>query len=374
MKILHVFKTAHPFTQGGLEESIRQIALNTAGRAEAIDVACIAPPGAEGTYHHDYARLFAYRPDWRVSTCPVAVRLIPFLRRAQHSYDIIHLHAPWPFAEMAQALSPGGRARCVVTYHADIVNREPLASLYRPLLRRMLDRCDSVVATSQAYIESSPVLCRLKRRPSVIPLGIDPGSYPSPDPARVAHWRARLGTGFFLFLGVLRYYKGLDVLAAASRDLPVPTVVVGDGPEAPRLDRLAVDEKNLVRTGYLPDGDKMALLHLARAVVLPSTQRAEAFGLALLEGAMAGRALISTRLGTGTNTVNQHEVTGLVVPPGDPAALAGAMARLHRHPGDAAAFGDAARARFETCYTGRTMGMAYADLYESLLKGVSPFT
>jgi rhamnosyl/mannosyltransferase len=293
----------------------------------------------------------------------------PALGRAFAEADIVHLHAPWPFAEMAALLHPGGRARRVVTYHADIVNRDGLARAYRPLITRMLAGCDAVVATSQPYIDSSPVLSRLPRRPHAIPLGIDPASYPDPDPARVAAWRARVGTGIFLFLGVLRYYKGLDVLAAASRNVAGTTVVVGDGPERPRLAALARNRPDLVLTGYLSDADKMALLQLARAVVLPSIQRAEAFGMSLLEGAMAGRALVSTALGTATDRVNRHGETGLVVPPGDADALAGAMQGLAAEPERAAAFGRAARARFDALYTGRAMGAAYGRLYRTLLAG-----
>ena len=368
MNVLHVFKTAFPFTQGGLEESIRQICLNSGVAADGIDVACIAPKGARASVTDaGYARLLAYPAEIRLSTCPVALRMLGPLWQAFDRYDVVHLHAPWPFAELAALLRPGGRARRVVTYHADIVNRDMLAAAYRPFITRVLNGCDAVVATSEPYIDSSPVLSRLKRRPMVVPLGIDPASYPEPEPDRIAAWRDRLGDGFFLFLGVLRYYKGLDILAEASRHVAAPTVIVGDGPERPRIEALAAGRDDLICTGHLPDADKVALLHLARAVVLPSTKRGEAFGISLLEGAMASRPLVSTALGTGTDIVNRHGETGLVVPPADPAALADAMRRLESEPANAAALGRAARRRFETQYTGETMGAAYADLYKGLL-------
>ena len=80
--------------------------------------------------------------------------------------------------------------------------------------------------------------------------------------------------------------------------------------------------------GERPDADKVAALHAADLFVLPSTNRAEAFGIVLIEALAAGTPLISTELGTGTSYVNQHEVTGLVTPPNDPAALAAAINRL----------------------------------------------
>lgn len=373
IRIVHVFKTAAPFTQGGLEESIRQIALATAAELGATcDVLTVAPDGRGQTVTADYARVRAYPAALSISTCPLAPGMLPDLWRALDTADVVHLHAPWPFAEMAAWVRPGGRAKRVVTYHADIVNRDGLARAYRPFITRMLAGCHAVVATSQPYAETSPVLSRLARRPAVIPLGIDESSYPAPAPERVAAWRARVGEGIFLFLGVLRYYKGLDVLAEATRDVPATTVIVGDGPEGPALAERTRDRSDLVLTGHLPDADKVALLRLARAVVLPSIQRAEAFGMSLLEGAMAGRALVSTALGTGTDRINRHGETGLVVPPGDPVALARALNRLAAEPATAAAFGDAARARFEAHYTGRAVGRAYGRLYRQLLAGDQP--
>ena len=367
MRVLHVFKTASPFTQGGLEESIRQICLGTAAAGASCEVLCVSPDGERRDVTADYARVTGYPAALRVSTCPMPARMLPALRRAFDTYDIVHLHGPWPFAEMAAWLRPGGRAKRVLTYHADIVNRGALVRLYQPAIRRMLDGCDAVVATSEPYVDGSPVLARLTRRPTVIPLGIDPASYPSADPECVAAWQQRLGAPLFVFVGVLRYYKGLDVLAEATREVPGTLVVVGDGPERARLAARTAGRSDFVLTGHIPDADKMALLQTARAMVLPSVQRAEAFGMSLLEGAMAGRALVSTALGTGTDVVNRHGETGLVVPPGDVDALRGALQRLAAEPDTAARFGSAARARFEARFTGTAMGTAYARLYSELL-------
>ena len=77
--------------------------------------------------------------------------------------------------------------------------------------------------------------------------------------------------------------------------------------------------------GAIPDEDKVALLTLCYGVVFPSHLRAEAFGVSLLEGAMFGKPMISSEIGTGTSHVNVGGVTGLVVPPGDSAALRAAL-------------------------------------------------
>nr|AIA85260.1 Glycos_transf_1 [uncultured Pseudomonas sp.] len=112
----------------------------------------------------------------------------------------------------------------------------------------------------------------------------------------------------------------------------------------------------------------MALLQLCRAVVFPSHLRSEAFGVTLLEGAMHGKPLISTEIGTGTSYVNEHNVTGLTVAPSDPTALRTAMDTLAGDPALAARFGQAARLRFETHFTAREMARQYVELYQTLIR------
>ena len=67
------------------------------------------------------------------------------------------------------------------------------------------------------------------------------------------------------------------------------------------------------------------MFELCFAVLFPSHLRSEAFGISLLEGAMYGKPLISSEIGTGTTYINIDKETGLVVPPSDPIALREAM-------------------------------------------------
>src|SRR5512133_287466 len=132
-----------------------------------------------------------------------------------------------------------------------------------------------VVATSPQYRDSSPVLARLARQARVIPNGIDDDTYPKPDPQRLAHWRSQVGEGFFLFVGVLRYYKGLDTLLQAAHGLRAQIVIAGSGPETAALQEQAARERleNVRFLGSIADEDKMCLFELARGFVFPSDLR-----------------------------------------------------------------------------------------------------
>ena len=80
--------------------------------------------------------------------------------------------------------------------------------------------------------------------------------------------------------------------------------------------------------GQVAEMDLMAAFYAADLFVLPSTNRAETWGAVQIEAMACGLPVVCTELGTGTSYVNQDGVTGIVVPPRDPDALAGAVCRL----------------------------------------------
>jgi len=128
------------------------------------------------------------------------------------------------------------------------------------------------------------------------------------------------GKDFFLFVGVLRQYKGLNILLEAMRGAPYKAVIAGIGPLEKTLKRQAkrLTLDNVSFPGYISDELKIALLTLCRGIVLPSYLRSEAFGVFLLEGAMMSKPLISAEIGSGTNYININEHTGLTVAPESP--------------------------------------------------------
>ncbi|MGT2491405.1 glycosyltransferase [Cupriavidus basilensis] len=95
-----------------------------------------------------------------------------------------------------------------------------------------------IVATSPNYLETSDVLKRHRDRVQTIPIGLDPAQCTS-DEERVACWRERLGSGFFLFIGAIRYYKGLHILMEAARNAAFRVVILGAGPQERALKKQA---------------------------------------------------------------------------------------------------------------------------------------
>jgi rhamnosyl/mannosyltransferase len=178
--------------------------------------------------------------------------------------------------------------------------------------------------------------------------------------AAAAAWRARFDhKPLVLFVGRLRHYKGVNVLIEAMTQVRgAHALIVGIGPLEQSWRAQAAAAGVLDRLTFLgetPDEELLALYHAASLFVLPSTNRAETLGIVQLE-AMAWRLpLICTELGTGTSYVNQHGVTGLVVPPNDPVALAGAIRQLVDAPELRATLGAAAYARVRQEFTREVM-------------------
>jgi rhamnosyl/mannosyltransferase len=197
---------------------------------------------------------------------------------------------------------------------------------------------------------------------------LDKAGYPTPSKERLKYWREIVGPKFFLFVGVIRYYKGLHILIEAAKGTDYPIVIVGAGPIEKELKAQAsqLGIKNIHFLGQLSDEDKSALLTLCYAVVFPSHLRSEAFGISLLEGAMYGKPMISSEIGTGTSYININRETGLVVQPSDPNAFREAMRMLWENPNIAIAMGKRAEQRYWDLFTADKMAASYATLYKEL--------
>ncbi len=368
MRVLHVYRTYFPQTQGGAEEMIRQICLNTGRHGVESRVLCVSASVDPRVVRRPEAVVYRARLNTEVASCSMSWEMLGMFRRLLEWADVVHYHFPWPFADLLHFLS-GSPRPSLLTYHSDIVRQRLLAALYSPLMARFLRSMDRIVCTSPNYFASSDVLPRFEDRVDIVPIGLDPSSYPAATAGDVAAAQAQYGQGFFLFIGVLRYYKCLHILLDAAHGAPFRVVIVGSGPTERELKRQAqrLGLCNVTFAGQVSERAKVALIQLSRAVVFPSYMRAEAFGVALLEGAMHGKPLISTEVGSGTSHVNVDGETGLVVTPASRKALRAAMARLHRDDALAAALGAGARERFERLFNGPLMGDRYVRIYADLM-------
>ena len=160
----------------------------------------------------------------------------------------------------------------------------------------------------------------------------------------------------------------LDALHHVGDLHDVHLLVVGTGEEEPALRRRAARCPATVHfLGYRADVERWT----AAADVIAMPSRQESLGRGTLEAMAAGRALVATRVG-GLEEAVEHEVTGLLVPPEDPAALGAALRAVLGDRALAARMGEAARARHQARYTLGHMATAWRGAWERALRDVGP--
>jgi len=366
MNILHIYKDYYPVL-GGIENHIKMLAEAQVQRGHQVTVLVTHPTAQTHIEEINGVRVIKAGRLATVASAPLSISL-PFLLRRERA-DIAHLHFPYPVGELAQLLC-GRASRVVMTYHSDVVRQKGLLRIYRPLLWRVLHRADAIIATSSNYIESSPYLSALRPKCTVIPLGIDLGRFLQDDPEQVERIRRDHGSPLLLFVGRLRYYKGLQYLLAAISHIQCRLLVVGSGPMEAEWRHVAASlgvSDRVFFLGQVSDKDLPAYYHASDVFVLPASERSEAFGAVQIEAMASGLPVVCTELGTGTSFVNVHGQTGLVVPARDAAALAAAILSLLRDEQRRRQMGERGRLRAVREFSLPTMADRTARLYAKVL-------
>jgi glycosyltransferase involved in cell wall biosynthesis len=286
------------------------------------------------------------------------------------SRDLVHLHLPNPTAVLAY-LASGHRGPLVITYHSDTVRQKLLGALFQPFLNAILRRSAAIITTSPNYLESSPVLNGFRDRCHVIPYGIDTSLFEHSEPTAVQQIRRQYGERLVISVGRLVYYKGFECLLRAMAQVNGKLLIVGDGPLRRDLhnltSQLGITDK-VAFAGEIQNTQMTPYYHAADLFALASVARSEAFGIVQVEAMAAGLPVVNTRLDSGVPYVSLDQQTGLTVPPGDPAALAGAINRLLDDPSLRQLFGRAGARRAQEQFSLDCMQHRMLKLYHSVAK------
>ena len=282
------------------------------------------------------------RQGWALLAAPLALGCGPV--------DVVHGHCGEDIAVLPLARLAAWRHRCplVITVHASVRHTMRVTSARtawlrlagRPAERRALAAADMVIALTPAAAglagEGIPA-----SRIRVIPPGYDPDLFAAatdaPDPFPDLG-RPRVG-----YVGRIAPQKDVGTLIAAFGRLSGPAclLIVGDGPGRRAAEAQARRLAGPVRfTGFAPHARIPAILRHIDLLVLAT--RYEELPSVLIEGMAAGLPVIASRVG-GIPALVEDDVNGLLVPPGDAAALAAAISRVLAEPGTAARLAAAAR-------------------------------
>lgn len=370
LSVLHVGKF-YPPARGGMEQVIQVLAER---ERPAVDTRVLVASSSRATVRETLngvpvTRVGTAKQVGSVSVCPT---LPWWLRRV--ACDVMVVHEPNPAAIVAHAIARP-RTPFVFWVHAEVVRPAwRYNTFYRPFLRRMLKRASRIVVTSPRMIDIAHELQPYRDKCVVVPLAIDPDEHFATPAvmARVEALKRENGSPFVLFVGRLVPYKGVDVLLRAVAAVEgAHAVIAGDGPLRSTLEQLSSELGLTARvrfTGSVDPSELTALYNACDLFVLPSVTRAEAFGVVQLEAMSCGKPVVCTDLPSGVPWVNQHGVTGLVVPPRDVEGLSSAIRSLLGDPVARLRMGAAGRARVASEFTiDRMVGQTTA-LYQQIAR------
>lgn len=288
-------------------------------------------------------------------------------------YDVIHVHWPVPhalFGWMGQRASRPRPGLVTTWYGVELRWVQSSLPWLRGFVRWALRISNAIVAISSYTARE---IARFAKAPVVVI------PYTLPFSEGGSHSRVPSAGGFqVLFVGRLVERKGVKHLVEALARLPpelgARLVIIGDGPERAALERGIRDSGLGTRVelrGRVSDEELRATYASSDVLVLPSILDArgdtEGLGVVLLEAMSYGVPVVASDIG-GITDIVEHNESGLLVPPGDPAALAQALERLARDPALAQRLGAAGEQRVRRAFGWPEIMAKWNQVYDGLAR------
>ena len=334
LRILEVNKAYYPHT-GGIETVIRQYSEELGKVCPAAEVKVLVCRDGRGKGSREKLNGVDVTRAASMGTyfsCPLSLDFIRKFRKMAKKADVVHIHVPFPLADVALLLS-GFKGRVVVSWHSDVVKQKKLLMFYKPFMKSLLKRADRILVATEGHIEGSAYLKDYREKCRVLPYGIVPGAYLRvPEGNVLSELCNDKDSVKLLFTGRLVYYKGVDVLLRAMKETSgCELFISGEGELEEGLREYVRDnglEDRVHFMGFLPQTALRQAFRECDVFILPSVERSEAFGIVQIEAMVYGKPVINTALPSGVPYVSLDGITGLTVPPSDSDSLAEAINTL----------------------------------------------
>ena len=272
-----------------------------------------------------------------ISKMPISFNYISWLFKNASKYDIIHLHYPNPFADLALLLSCYN-GKLIVHWHSDIIKQKITDIIYSPLRFWMLNKAKKIIATSPSYSIGSKYLRKYSKKVVVIPLGFNRKRLPYSKPSKIKKIKDKyLGKKIIFSLGRQVYYKGFEYLIKSAIHLDSSFIIlIGGKGELFDYHKKLIENLNLSdkvkMVGFVTEEDVSSYYQACEVFAMSSIKKSEAFGVVQLEAMSFGKPIISTDIkGSGVGWVNQNGYSGIVVPTMNELAIANAIISITKN-------------------------------------------
>lgn len=359
MKILHISNYFHPHI-GGIEQVARDCVNALAGHADQR-LFCFNSERGDAFDTVDEVPVVRAGCFAKVASQSLSFRYGKLLKRQFGEFrpDLVFFHYPNPFAAhyLLKLLKRYPACKLFLWWHLDITKQKLLKRFFRGQTLRLLERAETVIATSPNYIEGSEFLPQFREKCTVIPNCADSVRVTADEAAK--KFAARLkqqyhGKTLLFALGRHVPYKGMEYLVRASKllDDSFRIFIGGEGPLTGSLKALAAGDDKIGFTGILNETERKGYTLACDIFCFPSVTKNEAFGIALAEAMAFGKPSVTfTVEGSGVNYVSLNNVTGLEVKNGDVRGYAEAIKTLAGDRALAESLGRAAKERAEALFS-----------------------
>ena len=302
LRILHIFQKFSFEPKGGIEQAIKQysFALHKYHQCQNTVLYLDLKPRLE---KKDYLTAVSTMQIGKILSC--AIPDLSFFQKfieLQKKHDVIIFHYPFPIQDLTLIFGLINKPY-FIHYHSDIIKQKKVLFIYKPLRYLFFKFAKQIIASSKKYLQSSIFLRNYKKKTKVITYIL--------NKELIAVKKKKIPYKFFLFIGQYRHYKNIDQLIQAFKQLPQHQLIML-GPKKEQLVNYDLSS-NISVIANVRDEEKYNYIAQCQALILPSSNRAEAFGYSLLEGLYFKKPLISCEIKSGTSFINKHLKTGLVL-------------------------------------------------------------
>jgi len=362
-KILHLYKTSNFDSYGGVEKFIHDISRNITPKNNNLRIYIY-------TFSKKIKRTTIKKIDnyililvpYKISllSLPISFRYFFTFFFIKDRFQIFHIHYPFPYGDIFSIFIKG---RIIVTYHSDIIKQKISKFLIIPFRNILFNKAKKIIFTSNTYRKFSVIPHKFLFKSEVIYPALNPSDYELTINKNIY---SKPFDKYFIFIGGIRQYKGLDLLIETFNQIESNLLIVASGQNVKNIisDKINNSKKNIKLVSNANHKHKNFLLRNSFAFILPSVFKSEAFGYVLLEASFFSKPLITFNLNTGVNEINIHGVTGIVCKNISILSLIEAINYLNKNTHLSINYGRQARKRCIENFSYKKMINSYLEVYK----------
>ena len=360
---------------GGIEKIAQSISDGLRDEYE-VKVICFTHRKQSSTERIDGTEVMRCGTKVKVASQQLTPEMISCIKWEMRIYkpDAVIIHMPNPFLETILLRYLTDDCKLIVYWHSDIVKQRIGKILFSGLTKMLLDRANTIVATSPNYISGSADLRKYSEKCVVIPNCIDEDQLAITDNIRLTAEKIRKeneNKHICICVGRQVPYKGFEYAIEAVNSLNDDYVlyIIGREGESTKLLKLMAVGSPRIRFIGEVDGDTLYAYMLACDIFcFPSVTKNEAFGIALAEGMYFGKPAVTFTIpGSGVNFVSLNGVTGIEVENRNAISYAEAIRTLSEDVAKQTQYGIAAKERVEELFLKKQFGENIKELIRTLV-------